>query len=375
MTERCLPLVGFVAPSGTGKTTLLRQLVPLLRERGLRVGYIKHSHHPLSLDHPGKDSHDLAEAGAEQVLLAAADGWGFMDYAPRRGEDGQTPLAELAGRFDAERLDLVLVEGFRQDQYPKIEVYRTARGKAPLYPDDPDIVAVATDSELPPDAEPVRLPIADVGAVADFIQQGLADGRFSVEDPCDELVRRCRQVRHAGTEPRAGWLSIRAGARFWLVRIALAGDDPAADAIAVHPVAPADVESADDEAPAEAPDIARTEAAIHRGIYAAQPLARAIIGARMPYTAAVGFQGRSFQPLDPDGAARLGALPVVSLEPDKLAAEAPAAIAERLVEAPACILAGQGAYAWGQDLTQALERAALLERSAEIYALGRQTSA
>jgi len=375
MTERCLPLVGFVAPSGTGKTTLLRQLVPLLRERGLRVGYIKHSHHPLSLDHPGKDSHDLAEAGAEQVLLAAADGWGFIDYTPRRGEDGQTPLAELAGRFDAERLDLVLVEGFRQDRYPKIEVYRTARGKAPLYPDDPDIVAVATDSELPPDAEPVRLPIADVGAVADFIQQGLADGRFSVEDPCDELVRRCRQVRHAATEPRAGWLSIRAGARFWLVRIALAGDDPAADAIAVHPVAPADVESADDEAPAEAPDIARTEAAIHRGIYAAQPLARAIIGARMPYTAAVGFQGRSFQPLDPDGAARLGALPVVSLEPDKLAAEAPAAIAERLVEAPACILAGQGTYAWGQDLTQALERAALLERSAEIYALGRQTSA
>ena len=369
MTRRFVPLVGFVAPSGAGKTTLLRKLVPLLRERGLRVGYLKHSHHPLSLDHPGKDSHELALAGAEQVLLAASDGWGFMDYAPRRGEDGQTPLAELAARFDAERLDLVLVEGFRQERHPKSEVYRTTSGKAPLYPDDPDIIAVATDSELPADAVPVRLPIADPAAIADFLQARLADGRFNGEDPRDELLRRCREVRHAGAEPRAGWLSIRVGERFWLVRIALAGDDSDEDAIAVHMVAPTD-----DEAPAT-PDIARTEAAIHRRIYAAQPLARAVIGARMPYTAAVGFQGRSFQPLDPDGAVLLGALPAVSLDLEKLAAEAPAAIAERLVEAPACILAGQGAYAWGQDLSRALERAALLERSAEIYSLGRQTSA
>ncbi|WP_367114610.1 molybdopterin-guanine dinucleotide biosynthesis protein B [Thiohalocapsa sp.] len=374
MSRRFVPLVGFVAPSGTGKTTLLRKLVPLLRERGLRVGYIKHSHHSLSLDHPGKDSHDLAEAGAEQVVLAAADGWGLMDYAPRRGEDGRTPLAELAARFDAERLDLVLVEGFRQERHPKIEVHRVATGKAPLYPNDPDIIAVATDSQLPADAAPVRLPIADTEAIADFIQAQLADGRFSGEDPRDELLRRCRETRHAATGPRAGWLSIRIGERCWMARIALAGDDPDVDAVGVHLVAAADDEAPAD-APADVPDIASIEATIHRRIYSTQPLARAIIGARMPYTAAAGFQGRSFQPLDADGVALLGDVPALSLDPAKLAQEGPAAIAERLVDAPVCILAGQGAYAWGEDLTQALERAALLERSAQIYVLGRQSSA
>ncbi len=369
MTRRFVPLVGFVAPSGSGKTTLLRKLVPLLRERGLRVGYLKRSHHRLDLDQPGKDSHDLAEAGAEQVLLAAANGRCFMDYAPRRGEDGPPQLVELAARFDAERLDLVLVEGFHREPYPKIEVYRAASGEAPLYPDDPDIIAVATDSQLPADALPVRLPIADPAAIADYLQEGLANGRFSREDPRDELLRRCRELRHAGAEPRAGWLSIRAGEHCWLARIALAGDDPDADAMLVPRVAPTP-----DEGLAEAADIADIEAAVHCHIYAAQPAARAIIGARMPYTAAVGFQGRSFQPLDPDGAVLLGPVPALGLDLDKLAAEAPAAVAERLVEAPACILAGQGAYAWGRDLRQALERAALLERAAEIYALGRQTS-
>ncbi|MCG6939977.1 MAG: class II aldolase/adducin family protein [Thiohalocapsa sp.] len=159
-----------------------------------------------------------------------------------------------------------------------------------------------------------------------------------------------------------------------MARIALAGDDPDVDAVGVHLVAAADDEAPAD-APADVPDIASIEATIHRRIYSTQPLARAIIGARMPYTAAAGFQGRSFQPLDADGVALLGDVPALSLDPAKLAQEGPAAIAERLVDAPVCILAGQGAYAWGEDLTQALERAALLERSAQIYVLGRQSSA
>jgi molybdopterin-guanine dinucleotide biosynthesis protein B len=75
-------MVGFVAPSGTGKTTLLRKLVPLLRERGLRVGYLKHAHHAFQLDTPGKDSYELAEAGAAQVMLASAAGWALMDHRP-----------------------------------------------------------------------------------------------------------------------------------------------------------------------------------------------------------------------------------------------------------------------------------------------------
>jgi ribulose-5-phosphate 4-epimerase/fuculose-1-phosphate aldolase len=266
------------------------------------------------------------------------------------------------------------VEGLRRGHHPKLEVHRTAAGKAPLYPDDPDIIAVATDAQLPPEAGPVRLPIGDPAAIADYIQARLADGGLSSEDPRDELLRRCREVRRAAAEPRAGWLSIRVGERCWLARVALAGDDPDEDAVSTHALAAADTDesTADGGAP---PDIAATEAAIHRRVYATQPLAGAIVGARMAYTAAVGFQGRSFQPLDPDGASALGSVPVLSLGLDEVAAEAPGAVAERLVDAPVCIMAGQGAYAWGRDLTEALERAALLERAAQIYALGRQTSA
>jgi hypothetical protein len=246
--------------------------------------------------------------------------------------------------------------------------------------DDPDIIAVATDTELPPDAAPERLPLDDPTAVADFIQSRLKEMRLIGADPREELLRRCRELRHAGAEPRSGWLSMRVGERCWLARVALAGDDPGPDAVAAHPLADAapdetDAPDAAAEPDAEtAPDLAMREAAIHRRIYSTQPHAGAIVGARMPYSAAVGFQGRSFAPLDPDGAAALGSVPTLSFDLDKLDAEAPEAVADALVDGPVCIVAGQGAYAWGADLTQALERAALLERSAQIYALGRQTS-
>jgi molybdopterin-guanine dinucleotide biosynthesis protein B len=373
MTNRFVPVLGIVAPSGTGKTTLLLKVLPLLRERGLRVGYLKHSHHELKLDEPGKDSFEVAASGAEQVILAAADGWALMDYAP--GQDGarELPLAALLARFDATRLDLVLVEGFREAHYPKLEVHRAAAGKPPRFPDDPDIIAVVSDAALPRTAAPDLLSIDDPAAVADYIQARLADGQLTAEDPREELLRRCRECRISPAEPRAGWLSVRVGERCWLAPIALAGDDPTPASIQAYAVTAAE-EQAPAVADGEAVDLTALEARIHRGIYAAQPSARAVVGARMPYTAAVGFRGRSFEPVDPDGAAALGALPALSFGLEELVAKAPDAIAEQLIEGSACIVAGQGAYTWGGDLAEALQRAALLERSAEIYALWRQAS-
>jgi molybdopterin-guanine dinucleotide biosynthesis protein B len=374
MMQSPVPILGIVAPSGGGKTTLLRKLLPLLRQRGLRVGYLKHSHHSLAIDQPGKDSHALAEAGAEQVLLAAADGWALLDYGQQTGAEGRLPLAALAARFDAERLDLLLVEGFRSEPLAKIEVHRSAAATAPLYPDDPNIVAVATDTELPPDAKPTRLPIDEASAIADFIVAGLGAGHFAAGDPRDELVRRCTEQQQGLSEPRAGWLSIRAGDRCWLARIPLSGAPLEQNAIESHLIAEPDAKEASAADNEVRRDSALVEAAIHRHIYAAQPRARAVVGARLAYAAAVGFQGRSFQPLDPDGAMALGAVTALSLELDELPGKGPGAIAEVLVEAPICILAGQGAYAWGASLTEALERATLLERSARVYVLGRQTS-
>ncbi len=150
--------LGIVGWSGTGKTTLLAALIPVLRARGLTVSSIKHAHHDLPLDRPGKDSFRHAEAGAEEVILAA--GGGFALFSRR-----QPDLAALLSRLNP--VDLVLVEGFKNDPIPKIEVYRPSLGKPPLWP-DMQVLAVASDARLPDCPVPV-LPLDAVAAIADFI--------------------------------------------------------------------------------------------------------------------------------------------------------------------------------------------------------------
>ncbi len=159
-------VVGVVAPSGTGKTTLLCRVVPILRARGLRVGAVKHAHHGFDLDRPGKDSHRLREAGVEQILLVGPERWALLGEA----EPGEQDTLERAlERMDAERLDVILVEGYRGSRYPKIEVYRDAIGEPPLHPADPSVIAVATNGPLPaPTTLPV-LPLDDPERVASFL--------------------------------------------------------------------------------------------------------------------------------------------------------------------------------------------------------------
>ena len=178
MPAHPLPVIGFVAPSGTGKTTLLRRLVPILKSRGLRVGYLKHAHHRFDLDRPGKDSYEVRAAGADQTLLASSERWALQVENPVRGLDPD--LREMLGHFVADGLDLVLAEGFKHADYPKIEVYRALIGEPPLYPLDPAIIAVATDDTLPAGDHPPHLALCDGEAIADFILnyldiQGSAD--------------------------------------------------------------------------------------------------------------------------------------------------------------------------------------------------------
>ncbi len=118
MSSKAIPVLGFVAPSGTGKTTLLRKLVPVLRKRGLRVGYLKHAHHTFDLDVPGKDSYEIREAGADQTLLASSERWALQVENRVRGADPD--LVEMLAQFRTGSLDLVLVEGFKHSAYPKI---------------------------------------------------------------------------------------------------------------------------------------------------------------------------------------------------------------------------------------------------------------
>jgi len=177
MRDGPVPVVGVVAPSGTGKTTLIARLVPALTSRGWRVGYLKHSHHDIDLDVPGKDSYRIRESGAAQTLLASPGGWILQTSHAVSG--ARPALAELVAQFDAALIDLVLVEGFAGTHCPKIEVHRTNRGAPPLYPSDPCVLAVVTDGPLPQRPHPVTLPLDDVQTVAGFIETALREGRFA----------------------------------------------------------------------------------------------------------------------------------------------------------------------------------------------------
>jgi molybdopterin-guanine dinucleotide biosynthesis protein MobB len=161
-----IPLIGFAAYSGTGKTTLLKQLIPLLRDAGLRLGVIKHAHHQVEVDQPGKDSYELRKAGAGRVLLASSRHWALM---VDEQEAREPVLTELLTRLDCSELDLVLVEGFRHLAFPKIELHRQTLGKPYLYPADPSIIAIASDSGIDETKELPQLDLNDPPAIADFI--------------------------------------------------------------------------------------------------------------------------------------------------------------------------------------------------------------
>ncbi|MET0003991.1 MAG: molybdopterin-guanine dinucleotide biosynthesis protein B [gamma proteobacterium symbiont of Ctena orbiculata] len=161
-----VPLLGFAAYSGTGKTTLLRQLIPLLRDTGLRLGVIKHAHHKVEVDQPGKDSYELRKAGAGRVLLATSRHWALMVDEPKEREP---VLKELLTRLDCSELDLVLVEGFRHLAFPKIELHRGTLRKPLLFPADASIIAIASDNGIGEATALPQLDLNDVPAIADFI--------------------------------------------------------------------------------------------------------------------------------------------------------------------------------------------------------------
>ena len=166
-----MKVFGFAGWSGAGKTTLIERLIPCLNARGIRVSVIKHAHHRFDVDTPGKDSWRHREAGAEEILITAANRWVLMHEL--RGAQ-EPDLAEQLCRFGP--VDLVLVEGYKSARLPKIEVHRSVTGKALLAATDPDIVAIACDPEdvLPALDEPVarrivRLSLNDIDRIAAFI--------------------------------------------------------------------------------------------------------------------------------------------------------------------------------------------------------------
>jgi molybdopterin-guanine dinucleotide biosynthesis protein B len=160
------PVLGFAAFSGTGKTTLLRELIPRLRTRGLRLGLVKHSHHAFEIDRPGKDSFLLRQAGASQVVLASRR----RTVVQRRYRTGggnaaieaEPDLADFLRCVDRPTLDLLLVEGYKHAPIPKIELHRPALGHPLLAERDAAVIAVASDE---PPAAVLAVPLLNINAV------------------------------------------------------------------------------------------------------------------------------------------------------------------------------------------------------------------
>jgi molybdopterin-guanine dinucleotide biosynthesis protein B len=161
-----IPLLGFVAASGTGKTTLLTHVIPLLKNHGLRVGLIKHSHHDFEIDHPNKDSFRLRMAGASPVMLVSKYRRAIITELTALQEPCLDDQLKL---FDQSELDLMLIEGFKADLFPKIELHRHALGQAFLYPTDPQIIAIATDTPLSTPDYLTQLELNNPELIANFI--------------------------------------------------------------------------------------------------------------------------------------------------------------------------------------------------------------
>jgi molybdopterin-guanine dinucleotide biosynthesis protein B len=156
-------VIGLAGWSGSGKTTLLTKAIPRLTARGLRVSTLKHAHHTFDIDQPGKDSFAHRAAGATEVLVGAASRWALVHEL--RGED-EPGLPSLLRRLSP--VDLVVIEGYKREPHPKLEVYRAAVGKSLLHPGDPHIVAIAADGPLPEATVPV-IPLDDIEAVVDTL--------------------------------------------------------------------------------------------------------------------------------------------------------------------------------------------------------------
>ena len=166
-----MKVIGLAGWSGAGKTTLLTRIIPHLLKQGLSVSVIKHAHHSFDVDVPGKDSWVHRQSGATDVLVSSAKRWALM-HELRQASEPRLP--ELLAKMSP--VDLVIVEGFKSEPHRKIEVHRAANGKPPLFPDDPGIVGIASDTKLE-----TRLPVVhldDIPAIAAMMQRSA----ISIED-------------------------------------------------------------------------------------------------------------------------------------------------------------------------------------------------
>jgi len=156
-------IIGLAGWSGSGKTTLIKKLIPQLIARGLKVSTLKHAHHGFDLDQPGKDSFFHRAAGATEVIISSAKRFAILHELR---EEPEWDLSDLVAKMSP--VDLVLVEGYKRDAFPKLEIHRAANGKPLIHPEDPHIIAIAADVPVPTAKVPV-VDLNDINAIAEVL--------------------------------------------------------------------------------------------------------------------------------------------------------------------------------------------------------------
>jgi molybdopterin-guanine dinucleotide biosynthesis protein MobB len=162
-----LPLIGLCAYSGTGKTTLLTRLIPALKQKGFRIGVVKHAHHDFDIDLPGKDSYEFRRAGAGQVAVASHKRIAWIKELQE--ENKEPSLLDALSALDIKGLDLVMAEGFKSESFAKIELHRPSLGQPLLCTQDENIIALATDADVTATPTPQILDLNNVDEIAEFI--------------------------------------------------------------------------------------------------------------------------------------------------------------------------------------------------------------
>jgi molybdopterin-guanine dinucleotide biosynthesis protein B len=156
-------IIGLAGWSGAGKTTLIAKLIPGILARGLKVSTLKHAHHGFDVDRPGKDSYEHRMAGATEVLVGSQKRFALMHELRDEPEPG---LPALLAKLSP--VDLVIIEGYKREPHPKLEVFRASIGKPLIHPDDPHVVAIASDVALP-HAKVPRVALDDTAAIIDIL--------------------------------------------------------------------------------------------------------------------------------------------------------------------------------------------------------------
>ncbi len=174
-----IPIIGFAAENGVGKTSLLLKLLPLMCERGLCVGMIKQVHQNFEIDKPGKDSFELRKAGAQQMLVTSTQRWALM---VEREYEREPRLDDHLAQLDMSTLDLIFVEGFSEAEIPKIELHRPSLGKPLLFIGDSNIVAVASDSPLILPDHVELLDLNNIRQIAEYICQRFLSQYFKTSN-------------------------------------------------------------------------------------------------------------------------------------------------------------------------------------------------